>query len=189
MGKWQGYCRVFDESGLIILHETFILFLIGVVVNRDNVDGAMNLNLGCGHSLLDEYINVDIKLPCNVILDLRDKLPFADESIDEVFACCVITSLSLAEWQNIKSDWVRVLKPSGRLIILDHDVNEYMRIFLLKEITRRECTDVIWGSDQWGWCKQGVVAEDIISDLVQEGIAVTEFSNQDPRTLEIVFTK
>lgn len=52
----------------------------------------MKLNLGCGNKRIDGFIGVD-KFPCDavdVIADLNDKLPFDDDSVEEIYMDNVI---------------------------------------------------------------------------------------------------
>ena len=81
----------------------------------------IRLNLGCGKRLKEGFINVD--LPGNwsgqkpdVETDLRD-LPFEDNYADEAMAIHVLEHFYLWEVHDILDEWVRVLKPGGRLII------------------------------------------------------------------------
>ena len=46
----------------------------------------MKLNLGCGYNKLENYINVDHDANCkpDIVADLEEDLPFADNSIDTI---------------------------------------------------------------------------------------------------------
>ena len=81
----------------------------------------VRLNLGCGHRLLDGWVNVDLaenwtgEKP-DVSSDLR-KLPFEDNYADVAMAIHVLEHFPLWETHDLLSEWVRVLKPGGKLII------------------------------------------------------------------------
>lgn len=78
----------------------------------------MKLNLGCGKKILDNYINIDwISSPgVNMILDLStDKLPFNNESIDEIIADDILEHIW--NWENLIEECIRVLKINGILKI------------------------------------------------------------------------
>jgi SAM-dependent methyltransferase len=82
----------------------------------------MRLNLGCGDKILDGFINVDVvetragKTP-DVICDLHKLTPFEDDSADEVMAIHVVEHFWRWEVVDILKEWVRVLKPGGKMIL------------------------------------------------------------------------
>jgi SAM-dependent methyltransferase len=83
---------------------------------------ALRLNLGCGDKILPGYLNVDVaparvgKAP-DVLCDLRDLKPFATASADEVLAVHVVEHFWRWEVVAVLKEWVRVLKPGGRMIL------------------------------------------------------------------------
>jgi SAM-dependent methyltransferase len=82
----------------------------------------MRLNLGCGDKLLDGYVNVDVaqeRAGCqpDVVCDVRDLAPFADDSADEILAVHVVEHFWRWEVAAILSEWVRVLTPGGRMVL------------------------------------------------------------------------
>lgn len=82
----------------------------------------LRLNLGCGDKLLPGYVNVDVvesragKKP-DVQCDLHRLEPFADNSVDEILAVHVVEHFWRWEVLDILKEWVRVLKPGGRMIL------------------------------------------------------------------------
>jgi SAM-dependent methyltransferase len=88
---------------------------------RSAVD-AVRLNLGCGDKILPGYINVDVvearagKSP-DVICDLHQLTPFPDNHADEVLAVHVVEHFWRWEVEAILREWVRVLKPGGRMVL------------------------------------------------------------------------
>lgn len=82
----------------------------------------MKLNLGCGPKHLPGFVNVD--LPGNwsgkepdVAADVTQPLPFDDGSADEIHAYHVIEHLERFHVERVIDDWVRVLKPGGKLVL------------------------------------------------------------------------
>jgi predicted SAM-dependent methyltransferase len=81
----------------------------------------IKLNLGCGDKILPGYINVDVaseragKKP-DVISDIR-KLTFNDNYADEILSVHVIEHFWRWEVSDILKEWIRVLKPGGKLIL------------------------------------------------------------------------
>lgn len=75
----------------------------------------MKLNLGCGDKKWDGFINVDLN-NADVNCDIR-KLPFPDESAEEIHAIHVCEHFYVLEIFGVLKDWKRVLKPGGKLCI------------------------------------------------------------------------
>ncbi len=82
----------------------------------------IKLNLGCGDKILADYINVDVaqersgKQP-DVICDVRNLNKFSNDYADEILAVHVIEHFGRWEVVSILKEWVRVLKPNGKLIL------------------------------------------------------------------------
>ncbi len=82
----------------------------------------VRLNLGCGDKILQGYVNVDVvasragKSP-DVICDLRRLTPFQDNHADEILAVHVIEHFWRWEVEDILREWIRVLKPGGRMVL------------------------------------------------------------------------
>lgn len=82
----------------------------------------VRLNLGCGDKILDGFVNVDLaenwsgRSP-DVVADITQRLPFNDNSIDEIHAYHVLEHIDRWKVPECLRDWVRVLRPGGRLIL------------------------------------------------------------------------
>lgn len=78
----------------------------------------MKLNLGCHVWKLDGFTNVDIdpKMNPDVLADVL-KLPFEDNSVDEIYAGHIIEHLNKKQSEEAIIEWKRVLKPGGIITI------------------------------------------------------------------------
>jgi SAM-dependent methyltransferase len=82
----------------------------------------VRLNLGCGDKILAGYINVDVvesragRRP-DVICDLHDLSVFESNYADEILAVHVVEHFWQWEVIDILKEWVRVLKPGGKMIL------------------------------------------------------------------------
>jgi len=82
----------------------------------------IKLNLGCDDKILSDYINVDVaqersgKQP-DVICEVRNLNKFSNDNTDEILAVHVIEHFWRWEVVSILKEWVRVLKPNGKLIL------------------------------------------------------------------------
>lgn len=82
---------------------------------------GIRLDLGCGNKRTKGWVAVDSAenysgAPPDVAADLRS-LPFPDDYADEARAIHVIEHFYAWEALAVVSEWVRVLKPGGRLAI------------------------------------------------------------------------
>jgi predicted SAM-dependent methyltransferase len=82
----------------------------------------IKLNLGCGDKILDGYVNVDVvqeragRHP-DVNCDIRKLDVFSDEYCDEILAVHVVEHFWRWEVEAVIKEWIRVLKPGGRMIL------------------------------------------------------------------------
>lgn len=84
----------------------------------------MKLNLGCGFEKKTDYINVDISKEVNPdIVANVEKLPFKDNSTDEVFCKYVIEHLDNPI--TFLEECFRVLKNNGTLEIWTNHVSQF----------------------------------------------------------------
>jgi SAM-dependent methyltransferase len=83
----------------------------------------MKLNLGSGTSRYQDYLSVDYYVDgVDVQHDLTKPLPYEDESVDAIYSSHVIEHFSRAEWEDIRKDWARVIKPGGTIEIRCPDI-------------------------------------------------------------------
>jgi SAM-dependent methyltransferase len=82
----------------------------------------VRLNLGCGDKILPDFVNVDVvearagKRP-DVICDLHQLTPFPDDYADEILAVHVVEHFWRWEVEDVLREWVRVLRPGGRMVL------------------------------------------------------------------------
>jgi predicted SAM-dependent methyltransferase len=72
------------------------------------------LDVGCANCKKDGYIGIDnVDYGQELIWDVRDGIPFPDESVDEVYTSHVLEHLTNKENKEFADDVLRVLKPGG----------------------------------------------------------------------------
>jgi SAM-dependent methyltransferase len=82
----------------------------------------IKLNLGCGDKIIDGYINVDVvqersgRQP-DIVCDIRKLQVFQDNYCDEILSVHVIEHFWRWEVEPILKEWMRVLKPGGKIIL------------------------------------------------------------------------
>ena len=77
----------------------------------------INLHLGCGNKPLANFINIDFynKKCADEILDLNDKLPYQDDTIDLIYSDNVFEHIF--NLLRLIQECYRILKPGAALII------------------------------------------------------------------------
>lgn len=76
----------------------------------------MKLHLGCGPIRLVDWINIDIESPvADMHLDLRNTLPFQDDSVEFIFAEHFIEHIQRDEALRLLFELKRVLIPGGTI--------------------------------------------------------------------------
>lgn len=104
--------------------------------------GSIKLNVGCGTDYKDGWINIDNNSDENIEKldlnwDLRNPLPFPENSVDFIFNEHFIEHLTVEEGQKAIKDLMRVLKPGGVLRIATPDlevtVDKYLHVPLDKD--------------------------------------------------------
>jgi SAM-dependent methyltransferase len=101
------------------------------------------LHLGCGTNVLEGYINIDAYTngPGIVDRDIR-KLIYENNSQDEVLAEDVLEHFGRNEWRDVLKEWIRVLKPGGKIIIRVPDM-----VKLCKELISSNTEPELW--EKW----------------------------------------
>jgi predicted SAM-dependent methyltransferase len=93
--------------------------------------GGLCVNLGCGQTPLEGWVNVDMARGprVDVVWDLRRGLPFADESCAAVFGEHVIEHLSREDAESLLGECRRVLQRGGALRLSTPDAGRYLRSY------------------------------------------------------------
>lgn len=96
----------------------------------------IKLNIGCGLDFLPDYFNIDIQdvgkiCPgdCKFVQSSCNKLPFADRSVDEIYANQLLEHIHPLDIKEILAEWRRVLKIDGVLRIVFPDFDKVVGIY------------------------------------------------------------
>ena len=81
------------------------------------------LNIGCGQSHIQGFINMDIVQPYDIKLDVRSGLPFKDQEIDGIYSEHFFEHLTMKEGLHFLRECRRVLKSDGRMRIAIPDLD------------------------------------------------------------------
>lgn len=79
----------------------------------------LKLNVGCGGRRLEGYTGVDAVAERSAadIVARADAIPLPDSSVDEILAIHLWEHFYLWECETVISEWMRLLKPGGSLIL------------------------------------------------------------------------
>jgi len=75
----------------------------------------MKLNLGCCDRHRFGYVNVDLFLPADQLVDLSKPWPWQDSCIDEIYAADIIEHLP--DKRHTMNEAWRVLQPDGQFVL------------------------------------------------------------------------
>jgi predicted SAM-dependent methyltransferase len=73
------------------------------------------LHVGCGPNSKPGWVNIDFDQGADIRLDLREPLPFPDNSVDMVYGEHFFEHLGLEEGTRFLGECLRVLRPGGRI--------------------------------------------------------------------------
>lgn len=97
------------------------------------MQNKIKLNLGCGTTMLDGYVNIDTIenefIKPNVKADITKTLPYESNSVDEIFASHIIEHFRVWQLKEVLNEWRRILKIGGRLVIECPDLEKAIKNF------------------------------------------------------------
>jgi SAM-dependent methyltransferase len=172
--------------------------------------GPLRLNLGCGDKILPGYVNVDVaesragRRP-DVLCDLHRLTPFADASVDEILSVHVVEHFWRWEVLDVLREWVRVLKPGGRMILECPNLIAACEAFLADPdraagpgAEGQRSMWVFYGDPswqdplmvhRWGYTPQSLAALMAEAGLVNVRQEPAEFKLREPRDMRVVGEK
>jgi SAM-dependent methyltransferase len=82
------------------------------------------LHIGCGHNLMDGWLNSDLRPlhPEVLFLDATERFPIGDNSFDYIYSEHVIQHLPFRAGQIMLKECARILKPGGTMRISTPDL-------------------------------------------------------------------
>lgn len=112
-----------------------------------NTTKTIKLHIGCGKNYFDGWINIDNNSDNNIQkldlnLDLRNPLPFKDNSVDYIYNEHFLEHLTVTEGLQALIEFRRVLKPDGILRIAMPDLVGVINLYL-NENWKTDCAEFL----------------------------------------------
>lgn len=101
----------------------------------------MKLNIGCGETKLDGFINIDLEesVKPDLVLDLRKQpFPYEKDSVELIQCIHNLEHIELKYWPTILSEFFRVLKPEGKLYLAYPEFEICAKNFIENHLGMRE---------------------------------------------------
>lgn len=143
----------------------------------------MRINLGCNEWNLEGFVNIDHvhqfpriqpELVANAL-----RLPFADETIDEIYAGHILEHFALDETP--LCEWHRVLKPGGRITITVPDIEKGLKDLRAGRITLQWFQQIVYGAaDRPSQDHYRAFATDLLFQAVSEYFQKVRFLHGSP---------
>jgi len=114
------------------------------------MSGPTRLDLGCGARCRPGWIGVDIRPQpgVQVVHDVRLGLPFPDNYADEINASHILEHFSYHDVYEVLPEWIRVLKPGGRIESAVPDVLALAAAYASGKINRLTFVQWMYGAGQ-----------------------------------------
>lgn len=115
----------------------------------------MKINIGCGESLLEGFVNIDCTENSIVKPDLvhditKERLPYEDESIEEIWMIHALEHTEYKFWPMIFKEFARVLVPNGVLLLSYPEFEVCSKRFLNNTNNQRNfCRMALYGRQLW----------------------------------------
>lgn len=198
------------QRALALSHSSYAISRQWEEIIDETPDASLRLNLGCGDKILPDYVNVDIvesragQRP-DIVTDLKNLSMFQTGSVDEILSVHVVEHFWRWEARDILREWVRVLKPGGRMILECPNLQSACELFLqdparfAREDKEGQRTMWVFYGDpawqdpymihRWGYTPaslQSLMEECGLTDVRQEP---AQFKLKEPRDMRIVGVK
>lgn len=141
------------------------------ILRPEAIRTPLKLDIGgaAGPYAPDEYATVDLFGEPDIRADMAD-LPFADNSVDAIWASHVLEHCAMAKVAEVLAEWLRVLKPHGRAIIRVPNF-DYVAKYWLTGPDRAWAEAMVFGhqADEGEFHKSAFTAGTIQADLEGTG--------------------
>jgi predicted SAM-dependent methyltransferase len=127
-----------------------------IIVNKKKYDKAVKnsniqLNIGCGHKPLPDYLNIDKRnLPGVDIVAEADVLPFEKNSVKEIFSSHLLEHFTFIELtKKVLPNWYDMLVNNGILVTIVPDAESMILAYAAGDMSFSDLRDVTFGAQDY----------------------------------------
>lgn len=132
--------------------------------------GNLRLNLGCGHVVRPEYVNLDARPleHVDVVADVRD-LPFEPGSVSEIYAAHLLEHFPVEELKRVVlPHWISRLAPGGRLVAVVPDAQTMIAEYAAGRFSFDDLREVTFGDQEYeGDFHYNMFTKESLSELLE----------------------
>jgi tetratricopeptide (TPR) repeat protein len=130
----------------------------------------MKINIGCGKTYKEGFINIDSF--DTTVADKKmsaDDLKFSSNTVEEIHACQLIEHLGFIKTIYALTEWFRVLKPNGKLLIETPDLELSFKKFIKGDRNvRKGILSWIYGLETPGMIHKFCFPEELLEELLKK---------------------
>jgi predicted SAM-dependent methyltransferase len=108
------------------------------------------VNLGCGHIVMDEYVNIDGRpLPGVDVVAEVGNLPFEQNSLDEIRSSHLLEHFPSPQLSRLLGYWHDLLRPGGMFVAVVPDAEAMIRTFVGGDTSWEDLKEVTYGAQEY----------------------------------------
>ncbi|WP_415759765.1 methyltransferase domain-containing protein [Pseudomonas sp. LT1P18] len=145
------------------------------IISTDKFEKARNnvvkLNLGCGHVVIDSYLNVDRRaLPGVDIVAEVEELPFKQNEVDEIFSAHLLEHFPQEQLRReLLPYWASLIKPGGIFRAVVPDANSMIHAYAGGTYPYSSLREVTFGAQDYdGDFHFNMFVPEQLSELLEE---------------------
>ena len=160
------------------------------------MEGLVRINLGSGKHYFPNATNVDLDERADIVHDVRTLPFFEDESVDEIYGIHLFEHFDRMGLGPILTEWRRVLKQGGKLILEMPCLDKIARMIVAGETDSRLTLKGIFGEVghpnpymKHQWCYSMKELYDIMKEAGFEPVIGEPTFHVKPRDMRVTAVK
>jgi predicted SAM-dependent methyltransferase len=147
----------------------------------EKMRGAFRINVGAGHVIMPEHLNVDMReLPgIDITADVR-RLPFEAGEVSEIYSAHLLEHFTIEDLRrSILPYWVSLLEDGGKLVSVVPDVETMVNERAAGRMSFSDFVEVMYGGQEyegdfhfWGYSKESLTQ--LLEEAGLEDVKVVE---------------